>query len=286
MSHRSHARRPRYKRSPDIHEVEATPDTVQWGYFDNSADPVCHVESGDIVKIETITHQAGDAPDYLMDDKTREIYETIDMDDRGPGVHIVTGPVHVEGAEPGDVLECRVLDLKPRLPYGVNLSANWGMLYDDYDEREYVTIYEADRKTGTAKAVFQYEFPGTYDEIGPMVDPDSVDRQPVLEDVRVPLRYHFGTAGVAPAEDGKIDTVPPSTFGGNMDDRRFNIGTSMYYPVHVDGALFTAGDSHMTQGDGEVSGTAIEASLDGIVQLFLRDDVELSRNPVLETSTH
>lgn len=276
---------PRIDPDPEIYDLPATPETVNWGYFDNSAEPVREISSGDIVRIETVSHHAGDAPDYMMDDGVREIYDAIDPEDRGPGVHIVTGPIAIEGAEPGDVLECRILDLQPRLPYGSNLSANWGLLYDDFEQDEYVTIYEVDQETNTAKALFQYEYPGTYDQTGAIVDPDSIEREPVLEDVRVPVRYHFGTAGVAPAEPGAIDSVPPAIYGGNVDNRHFNVGTSMYYPVQVEGGLFTAGDSHIAEGDGEISGTAIEAHVDAIVQFFVRDDIEIN-NPVLETEDY
>lgn len=274
-----------YAEDVELHKLEATPETVNWGFFDSSLDPVCRIESGDIVRMETISHHAGDAPDYMMDDGVREIYESIPHEDRGPGVHIVTGPIHVEGAEPGDVLECRILDLEPRLPYGSNVSANWGLLYEEFNEEEYVTLYEVDPATHTAEAVFQYEFPGAYDETGAIIDPDSVDRAPVLDDIRVPVQYHFGTAGVAPGEAGKIDSVPPNIYGGNVDNRHFNVGTSMYYPVQVEGGLFTAGDSHIAEGDGEISGTAIEAHVDATVQFVVRDDIDLEC-PVLETTEH
>ncbi|MES3517063.1 MAG: acetamidase/formamidase family protein [Natronomonas sp.] len=285
MTNDNHTRSPRRAVDPDTHEVKATPETVNWGFFDNSQEPVCRVESGDIVRIETVSHHAGDAPDYMMDEGVREIYEEIDQEDRGPGVHIVTGPIHIEGAEPGDVLECRILNLEPRLPYGSNVSANWGLLYDDFEETEYVTIYEVDQETHTAQACFQYEYPGLYDTPGRIIDPESVERESVLEDIRVPVRYHFGTAGVAPAEDGQIDSVPPAVYGGNIDNRNFNVGTSMYYPVQVPGGLFTAGDSHIAEGDGEISGTAIEAHVDAVVQFFIRDDLEVT-SPVLETNDH
>lgn len=270
---------------PAFHKIRASPETVNWGYFDRDEDPVCRVESGDVVRLETITHHAGDAPDYLMDDTVREIYEAIPPEERGPGVHIVTGPIHVEGAEPGDVLECRILDLEPRLPFGSNRCANWGLLHDDFGGEEYVTIYEVESTTHTAEAVFQYEHPGEQGAPGAIIDPDSVDRYSVLEDVRVPARYHFGTAGVAPAESGKVDSVPPSVYGGNVDNRHFNVGTSMYYPVQVDGALFTAGDSHIAEGDGEISGTAIEAHMDAVVQFVVRDDLDIA-TPTLETDSH
>ncbi|ERG94156.1 acetamidase/formamidase family protein [Haloquadratum walsbyi] len=273
------------KTEPTIHKIDAAPETVNWGFFDNSTEPVCRIESGDIVSIETVTHQAGDAPDYLMDPTIENIYESITPEERGPGVHIMTGPVYIDEASPGDVIECRILDLEPRIPYGVNLSANWGLLHDEFDQQEYITVYEVDDKTGSVNPVFQYEYPGTYDEIGPRIDPDAFDRAPILDNVNIPIKYHFGTAGVAPAKSGKVDTVPPGVYGGNVDNRHFNIGSSMYYPVQVEGGLFVAGDSHITQADGEASGTAIEASINGLVQFFVHTDLDFE-SPVLETSTH
>lgn len=285
MSSNNPSRSPRRAVDATKHELKATPETVNWGFFDNSQESVLRIKSGDIVRIETVSHHAGDAPDLMMDEGVQEIYDEIDQEDRGPGVHVLTGPIHIGGAEPGDVLECRILNLEPRLHYGSNVSANWGLLYDDFDEEEYVTIYEVDQETHTAHARFQYKYPDLYDTPGRVIDPESVDRYPVLEDIQVPVRYHFGTAGVAPAEDGRIDSVPPSVFGGNVDNRHFNVGTSMYYPVQVEGGLFTAGDSHISEGDGEISGTAIEAHVDAVVQFFIRDDLDIE-TPVLETNDH
>lgn len=267
---------------PAIHSIQASPEKVNWGYFDNTETPVCRIESGDIVELEGITHHAGDAPDYMMDEAVREIYEEIPPDERGPGSHIVTGPIHVEDAALGDVLECRVLDLRPRLPYGSNLTADWGRLSAEFEE--YVTIYEVDDGMETAEALFQYEYPGEYTQPGSITKPDAVDRSSVLEGVRVPASYHFGTAGVAPAEQGQVDSVPPSVYGGNVDNRHFGVGTSMYYPVQVEGALFTAGDPHLAEGDGEISGTAIEGHLNGVFQFVLHKDMEIS-TPTLETDS-
>lgn len=268
-----------------IHSVRATPETIRWGHFDNAAEPVCRVESGDIVQLEGVTHHAGDAPSYMMDDAVRDIYEAIPPAERGPGSHIVTGPVYVKDAAPGDVLECRVLDLSPRLPHGSNLTASWGRLSEDFDGAEYVTVYEVDDRAGTAEAVFQYEYPGEYTQAGAVTDPEAVDRASVLDGVRVPARYHFGTAGVAPAESGPVDSVPPAVYGGNIDNRHFGVGTSMYYPVQVAGALFTAGDPHLAEGDGEISGTAIEAHLNGVFQFVVHEDLDVT-TPTLETDSH
>lgn len=267
----------------ETHVVRATPKTVQWGAFDASLAPVRRIRSGDVVLIECLAHHAGDAPDLMFDDGVRAVYAGIPPEARGPGVHIVTGPIHIEGAEPGDTLECRVLKLEPRLAYGSNFSANWGLLYDDFDKREHVVIYRADMDAGVARAVFQYEFPSpplAYP--GLVTEPGSVERLPALDNVSIPLRLHMGTAGVAPAEDGKVSTIPPGRHGGNMDNREFVVGTTMYYPVTREGALFWAGDTHFAQGDGEVTGTGIEAHVNATLQLIVRKDMPVGC-PVLET---
>ncbi len=265
------------------HVLRATPETVQWGAFDASVPPVKRVRSGDVVMIECLAHHAGDAPDLMMDEGVRAVYDGIPQGQRGPGVHIVTGPIFVEGAQPGDTLECRVLKLEPRLPYGSNFSANWGLLYDEFDKREHVVIYEADVDNNIARAVFQYEFPNPpLPYAGFITEPGSVQRVSALGNVTIPLRLHMGTAGVAPATEGKVSTIPPGRHGGNMDDREFVVGTTMYYPVTREGALFWAGDTHFAQGDGEVNGTGIEAHVNATLQLIVRKDMPIT-TPVLET---
>jgi len=270
---------------PKLHQLRAAPETVKWGFLSNLLEPVLRVKSGDIVYLETISHHAGDAAEFMMDGRIKEIYDAIPIEERGPGVHILTGPIYVEGAQPGDVLECRILNLRARLPYGINFAANWGLLYEDFSETEYVTLFEVDEKTNTAQAVFYYKFPGILDKPGPITHLEARKKHPILRGVRVPLKYHFGTAGVVPKQKGIIDSVPPGIFGGNIDNRDFNVGTSMYYPVQVEGALFVAGDPHLAQGHGEIAGTAIEGHLNATIQLLVRDNIKIN-NPVLETPTH
>jgi acetamidase/formamidase len=125
------------------HALPATPGTCFWGYFDNTLAPVLEVESGDVVALELLTHQAGDAPDLMMDDGVRRVYDGIAPSERGPGVHIMTGPVSVRGAEPGDALQVDILEIRPRLAYGTNVAAWWGYLYRDFG-KERVTIYHVD----------------------------------------------------------------------------------------------------------------------------------------------
>ncbi len=269
-----------------LHELPATPSTCFWGFFDSARPPALRVRSGDLVQIETLTHQAGDAPDILMDAGVEAVYRGIPSDQRGPGVHIMTGPIHVDGAEPGDTLEIRVLRMEPRLAYGTNIAAWWGYLYEDF-KRERITIYHIDAAAGLARAAFAFSYTTTprYDQPGITVPPDAAARQVALPRVVVPLRPHFGVAGVAPREPGRINSIPPGPFGGNIDNWRFGPGACMYYPVFHAGALCYLGDPHMAEGDGELSGTAIEASANALVQLRIRKDFPVP-GPILETPTH
>ena len=142
-----------------LHFLPANKDTVHWGYFDCSLAPALKVKSGDLVRVEAVTHHAGDAPDLLMDDRIRQLYNDVPEDDRRPGVHILTGPIYVEGAKAGDMLEVRYYEMVPRLLYGSNLSANWGYLYKEFGEKERVTIYWIDRNSMQAEGVFAYDYP-------------------------------------------------------------------------------------------------------------------------------
>ncbi|MFN3230900.1 MAG: acetamidase/formamidase family protein [Alphaproteobacteria bacterium] len=268
-----------------IHTLNATPETVHWGYFDPDTPPVLTVKSGDLIQAEAITHHAGDAPELMMDETVTAIFDGIPPEDRNPGVHIMTGPIFVEGAAPGDMLEVRYLQMTPRCNYGSNLAANWGYLYNEFDKQERVTIYQLDPNTNTAQALYAYDFPGDYLVPGTVTHCDKCDQEPALPGVRVPARPHLGTAGVAPDVAGRTSTIPPGLHGGNIDNWRIGAGAVMYYPVAVDGALFSIGDPHVSQGDGELSGTAIEASLDVLFQIVVRKDFEFP-SPLLETPNY
>lgn len=265
-----------------LHTLNATPRTVHWGYFDPARGPALRIKSGDLVQAEAITHHAGDDPELMMDEAVTAIFREIPEADRNPGVHIMTGPIYVEGAEPGDMLEVRYLRMVPRCNYGSNLAANWGHLYDEFDQKERVTIYELDANAQTASALYAYDFPGKYLTPGTITNCPVCDRQGALPGVRVPVRPHLGTAGVAPNVSGRVSTIPPGLHGGNIDNWRIGAGATMYYPVQVDGALFSIGDPHVSQGDGEISGTAIEASLNVLMQIVLRKDFTFP-SPLLET---
>ncbi len=268
--------------APELHILQATPKTVHWGYFDAGLAPALRVKSGDFVKAQAITHHAGDAPDLMMDESIKCIFASIPEADRNPGVHLMTGPIYVEDAKPGDILEVRYLSMVPRFAYGSNLAAHWGHLYKELGEKERVTIYRIDMSSNQAEAAYAYDFPGKYEIPGKITNCPECDRQKALKGVRVPVRPHLGTAGVAPDVKGRVSTVPPGAHGGNIDNWRIGAGATMYYPVQVDGALFSVGDPHVSQGDGEISGTAIEASLDVMFQIVLRKDFSFP-SPLLET---
>lgn len=267
-----------------MYELDPEPGNVHWGYFDRELPPVLTVEDGATIRVRAITHHSGDAPDLMMDDAVERLYG--EVQDRGPGPHILLGPIAVEGAQPGDVLQVQVLSLEPCFGHGSNLAAHWGYLYGELG-KERVTIWSIDSAAGTARAEFGYDWTATplVDTPGSVVPADANARQRIPGNLVVPLRPHLGTMGVAPAEYGRHSSVPPGDHGGNIDNWRACPGTSMYYPVQVPGALLSLGDPHMAQGDGELSGTALEASVDAVIQVRLRPDLGIEV-PVLETPTH
>lgn len=280
---------------PTRHTLTATPTTCYWGYLDQ-AQPAClEIDSGDFVHVEAVTHHAGDAPDLLMDDGVRALWSSIAEADRGPGVHIMTGPIHVRGAQPGDTIAVRIVDMKPRLPFGSNCAANWGLLYDTFG-KERISIYGLDAAEdgaddgqfgSTATALFGFDFTARplYDVPGVISEPDPDARQPFSRSVHVPVRPHFGVMGVAPAQRGRISSIPPGEFGGNVDNWRVGPGATMTYPVFVPGANLYVGDPHFAQGDGEICGTAIEASLNATIQVFVVKGLGATA-PLLQTDTH
>ncbi|MDP9013145.1 MAG: acetamidase/formamidase family protein [Pseudomonadota bacterium] len=265
-----------------LHTLRATPATVHWGYFSASLAPVLTVKSGDLIQAEAITCHAGDDPDLMFDPAIEALFSGIPPEDRRPGPHIMTGPILVEGARPGDMLEVRYLRMTPRCRYGSNLAANWGYLYGELGPKERVTIYQIDENGHTAQALYAYDYPGRYAVPGAIHRCPACDRQAALPGVRIPLRPHLGVAGVAPDAAGRISSIPPGNHGGNIDNWRIGAGSTMYYRVQVDGGLFSVGDPHISQGDGEISGTAIESSLDVLFQIIVRRDFTFP-SPLLET---
>ncbi|CAM3622763.1 acetamidase/formamidase family protein [Erysipelothrix urinaevulpis] len=267
-----------------VHTLKAAIDTVKWGFYDNSWDPVLHINSGDYVDIEALNHQSGDATDYLFDDVIKEIYDY--NEGRNMGDHLVTGPIYVENAEPGDVIEMKVIDMQPRMNYGSNVLANWGNLSNYFGHKETVFIYEVDPETQTTYPIFKYLYPRPINAPGLIVDENEITRIPIKEKLAIPLNLHFGVAGVLSKDSGKIHSLHPKNFGGNVDNKNFVKGTSMFFKVQVPGAGVYVGDSHFAQGDGELSGTAIEGSINGRIQLILHKDKKIFKNQILDSGTH
>jgi acetamidase/formamidase len=175
---------------------------------------------------------------------------------RGPGGHILTGPVYVEGAEPGDALEVKILFIDLAIDYGYNGCS--GYLIANCDRSQRTTILKLDRQAMTS------EF---------------------LPGIVIPLKPFFGSMGVAPAPElGRVSSNPPGRHAGNLDNRELVAGSTLFIPVFVPGALFEIGDGHAAQGDGEVDQTAIETSLRGRVQLTVRKGMTLTW-PRAETAT-
>ncbi len=312
---------------PKHYYLPANADTVHWGYFSKSLKPKVEVDSGDFVTIESLTHHCYDDYDRMIknDPGAESVFywtkdkKNVDRRGAGPmdasihgrgagegmGVHIMTGPVSVRDAQPGDVLEVRIVDctFRPSLnpefkgkAFGSNAAANWGFQYNDLldgKKREVVTIYEVDA-TGArnwAKAAHSYEWVPQTDPFGVVhktidypgipVDHSKTKRNyDFLKGVRLPIRPHFGTIGVAPKEADIVDTIPPSYTGGNIDNWRIGKGATMFYPVAVEGALLSVGDPHASQGDSELCGTAIECSLNGTFQFILHKKKDLAGTPL------
>lgn len=319
--------------SPGYYYIPVSDKTVHWGYLSHTLKPVISVRSGDVVTIETLTQHATDDGERMIDGDpgAESVFhwtaarKAVDRRGAGPmdasvfgrgagegfGVHICTGPVHVRDAEPGDVLEVRILDIRARPSchpahrgrvFGSNAAAWWGYQYHDLitepKKREVVTLYElhTEGPEPHATALYNYRWTpqtdpdgvrhDTIDYPGVPVDPATVDkRHGVLARARVPVRPHFGLLAVAPKESGFIDSVPPGYFGGNLDNWRAGKGARLFLPIAVSGALFSVGDPHASQGDGEVCGTAIECSLTGSFQLVLHKRAQMT-DPFLADLNH
>ena len=247
------------KAKPTVHRLEATPQTVAYGYYWSEAKPVLRIASGDIIDVDTLLtntprglERAGVKPEDVQQ-TLRTIVDTVT--DKGPGGHILTGPVYVDGAEPGDALEVRVLSIDISIPYGYNGCQ--GFLRENCKPNS-TKIIPIDRKKMTAEFA-----PG----------------------IIIPLHPFFGSMGVAPPPAaGRVSSTPPGIHAGNLDNRELVAGTTLFIPVHVPGALFEVGDGHAAQGDGEVDQTAIETSLRGRLQLTVRKGMTLAW-PRAETPT-
>lgn len=246
----------------EVYELKASPSTVHWGHFSAALEPVLTVKAGDVVIMEDVPRldpadmeQRG-IPAAEMSVDYRAVYR--EVVDRGPGPHIMVGPVYVSGAEPGDVLEVRILDVELAYSFGSSrLSPRAGTLPGEFESWERILRIDLDKKISE-----------------------------VAEGVVVPMAPFFGAMGVAPEPAaGRISTVPPGVYGGNMDNKDLGAGSILYLPVHNKGALFSAGDGHAVQGHGEVSVNALETGLRGRFQFFVRKDMTL-KWPRAETPTH
>lgn len=245
------------------HQLKPSPKTVAWGHYDAAATPVLRINSGDTVEVETLLTNSPEGlerafvPADQIEQALRDVFK--EVKDRGPGGHVLTGPIFVEGAEPGDTLEVRIKAMRLLLPYGYTaFGPRGGLLPEDFPRlRTKIIPLDAKRMVG--------KFSDT---------------------IEVPLRPFFGSMGVAPPpEVGRVSSVPPGVHAGNLDNKDLVAGTTLFIPVHAKGALFAVGDGHAAQGDGEVCLTAIETSLGGTLQFVVRKDLKL-KWPRAETPTH
>ena len=250
--------------APRVHRLEATPKTVAYGYYWSEAAPVLRVASGDIIDVDTLLTntpaglQRAGVPPEKIEASLKAVTTEIPAGDprRGPGGHILTGPVYVEGAMPGDVLEVKILAIDFNIDYGYNGCS--GFVPENCDRAAGTKIVPLDTRTMTAA---------------------------FRPDIVIPLKPFFGSMGVAPAPElGRVSSNPPGKHAGNLDNRELVAGSTLNIPVFVPGALFEVGDGHAAQGDGEADQTAIETSLRGRLQLTVRKDIKLVW-PRAETAT-
>lgn len=215
-----------------------------WGYYGADVPPIARVKDGDIVEIQTINTTGITRKDpeaffkdnnLPLDEQARdiiEIYKKVKPDPSGLSGHMLTGPIFIEGAEPGDTLEVRILDIQLRSGYGVN--AVWpkgGELPDAVTTRENF-VYKYDKKKHVAS---------------------------FKDGIEIPIKPFMGVMAVSPPpQTGRVSSIPPGYYGGNLDLKHLVKGTTLYLPVSTQGALFTTGDCHAAQGTGEISGVAIE----------------------------
>lgn len=242
------------------YQLQATCETVHLGGFSAQLKPALVVKSGDRVHVETYSgfHVAAKAPPEFLTPEFQTICDQLPAERRvGNGPHLLTGPIFIQGAEPGDVLEIRLKAIAPRLPIGFNaIRPGWGALPQQFAQAA-LRFIPLDLEQGIA------EFP-----------PDT--------GIRLPIQPFFGILGVATEDDRS--SIPPGLYGGNIDNRQLQAGSRLFLPIFVPGALFSLGDGHAIQGDGEVNVTAIETSMNGTVQLIVRKDLTLT-SPIAETAT-
>jgi acetamidase/formamidase len=248
------------KTNVKMHHLRATPETSHWGFLDAKLKPVLTIKSGERVVIDTVSGNPEMMPPPnlgmpVLPEQT-EIHQKVP---KGTGNHLFTGPIYVEGAEPGDVLEVSILDIEMRQDWGWNIFRGLvGTIPEDYPYYRIIHI-PLDRKTNTATMPWG---------------------------LKIPTRPFFGQLAVAPRpEYGRQNSKEPREFGGNMDCKELVAGSKVYLPVWTKGALFSTGDGHAAQGDGEVCGTAIETALTGTFEFNVLKDLKW-RMPHAESPTH
>ena len=247
------------------HVLRAAPGNVIVGYYDASTPPALRIASGDIVTIETLgvgapsMLEAAGVPKAKIEPAR---YEITARDPKARG-HFLTGPISIEGAEPGDVLEVEIRDIRLNLDWAYNGMGANGVLADVFAD------HPADRK----RRIIPLDRKRMVAEFAPGVE--------------VPLRPFFGSMGVAPpVEAGRISSSPPGIHAGNLDNKELTAGAKLYIPVHVKGALFQVGDGHAAQADAEADQTGLETSLTGTFRFTVRKDMGKLKWPRAETKTH
>jgi len=241
------------------YKLQVSPETTAWGYYWSEAKPVLTIKSGDIVEVQTDEdtdparlEELGVPPNQITQ-VMRDMFTKVPKELRRG--QQLTGPIFIEGAQPGDVLEVRILKIQMDLPWAINNHGNF--MFKDFERGS--KIIPLDREKMIA-------------HVAPGVD--------------VPLHPFFGGMGVAPpASMGKISAGPPGIHAGNLDNRDLVEGSTLFIPIHVPGALFEVGDGHAGQGEGEVDRNALETSLTGTFQFIVRHDMHL-KWPRGETATH
>ncbi len=241
------------------HVLKATPETVIVGYYDATSKPVLRIQPNDTVQIEALgvgtleTWTGAGLPEAKLEAARVAIAKVTPI--RG---HILTGPIFIEGAEPGDTLELQILKIKAVFPYAYNGMGRNGVL--------------------------AAEFP----KGGRRIIPLDLKRKVALfaPSVEIPMAPFYGSMGVAPPPAmGRVSSSPPGIYAGNLDNKRLVAGTKLFIPIHVPGALFQVGDGHAGQGDGEVDQTGLETSLTGTFRFVLHKGRTM-KWPRAETPTH
>ncbi len=243
------------------HILKASSKTVHLGGFSHQLEPALMIESGDSIDVETYTgfYLYDKAPPEFLTPEFHEICQHLPAERKvGPGPHLLTGPIYVDQAQPGDVLEVKLEAISPRLPIGFNaIRPGWGALPQQFTESR-LRFIPLDLDQGIA------EFP-------------------TGSGIQIPLQPFFGILGVA-TDHAHRSSVPPGSYGGNIDNRELQAGSRVFLPVFVPGALLSIGDGHSAQGDGEINVTAIETSMNGTIQVKLRRDLPFT-TPIAETPT-